>query len=99
MSKLIAKFITLFASTILLFGCSSPTISQYANEKPALDLSEYFSGTVDAYGIFTNRSGEVVKRFTVLIQCHWKTIDGKKVGTLDEILNIQMALSRSVSGH
>lgn len=84
MSKLITQFIVVVASATLLFGCSGPTISQYTNEKPTLDLSEYFSGTVDAYGIFTNRSGEVVKRFTVLIQCHWKIIEGKKVGTLDE---------------
>jgi hypothetical protein len=57
---------------------------QYANEKPTLDLSEYFNGTIDAYGIFTDRSGEVQKRFTVLLVAQWKVVDGKKVGTLDE---------------
>ena len=67
-----------------LFGCSSPSVTQYANEKPNLDLSEYFNGTIDAYGIFTDRSGEVKKRFTVLLLAQWKVIDGKKVGTLDE---------------
>ncbi|MBU3588349.1 DUF3833 domain-containing protein [Polynucleobacter sp. 31A-FELB] len=67
-----------------LFGCSSPSVTQYANEKPNLDLSEYFNGTIDAYGIFTDRSGEVKKRFTVLLVAQWKVIDGKKVGTLDE---------------
>jgi hypothetical protein len=59
-------------------------VNQYANEKPNLDLSEYFNGTIDAYGIFTDRSGEVKKRFTVLLVAQWKVIDGKKVGTLDE---------------
>ena len=59
-------------------------VSDYANQKPALDLSEYFNGTLDAYGIFTDRSGAVVKRFTVLMKCRWEMIDGKKVGTLDE---------------
>ena len=67
-----------------LFGCSSPSVRQYANEKPNLDLSEYFNGTIDAYGIFTDRSGEVKKRFTVLLVAQWKVVDGKKVGTLDE---------------
>lgn len=67
-----------------LFACSSPSVTQYANEKPNLDLSEYFNGTIDAYGIFTDRSGEVKKRFTVLLVAQWKVIDGKKVGTLDE---------------
>ncbi len=69
---------------LLLVSCSSPQVSQYASEKPALDLSDYFSGTIDAYGIFTDRSGEVKKRFTVLIKANWIVRDGKKVGTLDE---------------
>jgi len=68
----------------LLAACASPKVSDYANQKPALDLSEYFNGTLDAYGIFTDRSGAVVKRFTVLMKCRWEMIDGKKVGTLDE---------------
>ena len=67
-----------------LFACSSPSVTQYANEEPNLDLSEYFNGTIDAYGIFTDRSGEVKKRFTVLLVAQWKVIDGKKIGTLDE---------------
>jgi len=69
---------------LLLVACTSPQVSQYATEKPTLDLSEYFSGTIDAYGIFTDRSGEVKKRFTVLIKSSWTMVDGKKVGTLDE---------------
>ena len=68
----------------LLTACASPKVGDYANQKPALDLSEYFNGTLDAYGIFTDRSGAVVKRFTVLMKCRWEMIDGKKVGTLDE---------------
>ena len=68
----------------LLTACASPKVIDYANQKPALDLSEYFNGTLDAYGIFTDRSGAVVKRFTVLMKCRWEMIDGKKVGTLDE---------------
>ncbi len=79
-SKLLSVCLIAFA----LFGCSSPSVTQYANEKPTLDLSEYFNGTIDAYGIFTDRSGEVKKRFTVLLVAQWKVIDGKKVGTLDE---------------
>ena len=67
-----------------LFACSSPSVTQYANEKPNLDLSEYFNGTIDAYGIFTDRSGGVKKQFTVLLVAQWKMVDGKKVGTLDE---------------
>jgi hypothetical protein len=79
-----AKWTFLALALIGLFACSSPSVKQYANEKPNLDLSEYFNGTIDAYGIFTDRSGEVKKRFTVLLVAQWKVVDGKKVGTLDE---------------
>ena len=78
------RFLPIVASVLFLLACSGPQVQQYANEKPVLDLSEYFSGTIDAYGIFTDRSGEVKKRFTVLIKADWKVVDGKKVGTLDE---------------
>jgi hypothetical protein len=79
-----AKWMLMGLVTTGLFACSSPSVMQYANEKPNLDLSEYFNGTIDAYGIFTDRSGEVRRRFTVLLVAQWKVVDGKKVGTLDE---------------
>ena len=84
MKLVIYKLATLVLASLLLSACSGPKIAQYVNEKPVLDLSEYFSGTIDAYGIFTHRSGAVVKRFTVLIQANWTVVDGKKVGVLDE---------------
>ena len=52
------------ASAATLAGCAGPQISDYAGQKPALDLRSYFNGTLDAYGVFTDRSGQVVKRFT-----------------------------------
>ncbi|CAM3631383.1 DUF3833 domain-containing protein [Polynucleobacter brandtiae] len=79
-----AKALVGFLLALTLGACSSPQVAQYANEKPVLELSEYFNGTIDAYGIFTDRSGAVQKRFTVLMQASWKIVDGKKVGILDE---------------
>jgi len=64
------------ATGALLAGCATPTIDSYANEKPVLDLRSYFNGTLSAYGIFTDRSGAVVKRFTVLMQCSWTGNEG-----------------------
>ena len=63
-----------------LSGCASQKIDTYAAEKPVLDLKQYFNGTLDAYGIFTDRSGAVVKRFTVVMVCDWVGNEG----TLDE---------------
>ena len=64
----------------LLTGCAGPQIADYAAEKPTLDMRQYFNGTLDAYGVFTDRSGKVVKRFTVVMTCQW--VDN--TGTLDE---------------
>jgi hypothetical protein len=84
MKSFCTRLIFVVVCGVLLVSCSSPQVSRYAKERPTLDLSEYFSGTIDAYGIFTDRSGEVKKRFTVLIKSNWTVVDGKKVGTLDE---------------
>ena len=72
-----------FASS-LLAGCAGPQITDYAAEKPQLDMRQYFNGTVDAYGVFTDRSGKVVKRFTVVMDCKWTGAPGQEVGVLDE---------------
>lgn len=81
------RLVTIFLITLTSFfltSCSSPSVQMYIKETPKLDLASYFNGEIDAYGIFTNRSGEVVKRFKVLIKAKWETKDGKRVGILDE---------------
>jgi hypothetical protein len=60
----------------LLSGCAGPTPGDYARETPVLDLARYFNGPVTAHGIFTDRSGKVVKRFTVAMDCQWKGDEG-----------------------
>ncbi len=69
-----------FAAALALAGCSSTPVERYAAEKPVLDLARYFNGTIDGWGMFQDRSGEVVKRFHVVIDAKW-TGD---VGVLDE---------------
>jgi hypothetical protein len=68
------------ASAALLLGCASPTPADYAAEKPVLDLKTYFNGPLVAHGLFTDRSGKVVRRFTVQMTGTWQ---GQQ-GTLDE---------------
>lgn len=63
-------------SALMLGGCASQNIDQYRAEKPELDLQQYFNGTLDAYGVFTDRSGAVVKRFTVVMNCSWQGNEG-----------------------
>jgi Protein of unknown function (DUF3833) len=68
------------AAALSLAGCAGPQVSDYASDKPVLDLRRYFNGTLDAYGVFTDRSGKVIKRFTVVMRCSW---NGEE-GVLDE---------------
>lgn len=50
------------AGAAVVTGCAAPQLADYAGALPRLDLREYFSGTVDAWGIFTDRGGKVVLR-------------------------------------
>ena len=61
---------------LALSACAGPQISDYAAQTPILDLRTYFNGTVDAWGLFTDRSGRVVKRFTVVMDCKWQGDEG-----------------------
>ena len=65
---------------LALSGCASQSLDGYASEKPALDLAQYFNGRVHAHGMFQDRGGQVVKRFTVVMNCAWQ---GNQ-GVLDE---------------
>lgn len=40
-------------------------VKDYANETPKLDLFKYFEGKTYAWGQFQDRSGKVIRRFTV----------------------------------
>jgi hypothetical protein len=59
-----------------LSACAAPEINDYRLERPLLDLRTYFNGTLDAWGMFTDRTGRIVKRFTVVMQCTWTGDDG-----------------------
>lgn len=71
-------FCALFAS--LMAGCTSVQLSDYANQKPQFNMQEYFNGPVVAYGIVQDRSGKVIRRMTVDMQCSWQG----DTGTFDE---------------
>ena len=66
----------LLATSATVAGCAGPQIADYGGQTPKLDMRTYFNGTLDAFGVFTDRSGKVVKRFTVLMVCSWTGDDG-----------------------
>ena len=64
-----------------LSGCfSKAPLDTYKGSTPELDLKEYFSGPIKAWGLVQDRSGKVTRRFDVDMVGSW---DGDK-GTLEE---------------
>lgn len=70
----------MLAGSAVMSGCASPQVSDYAQQSPLLELDRYFNGRVHAHGIFQQRGGSVVRRFTVVMDCRW---EGNQ-GVLDE---------------
>lgn len=66
--------------TLGLAGCAATGVEQYHAQQPALDLKTYLNGTLDAWGMVQGRSGEVKKRFHVVIDAKWQG----DTGMLDE---------------
>jgi hypothetical protein len=51
-----------------IIGCSSANIDMYRDESPSFNPFQYFKGNTKAWGIVQDRSGRVVRRFTVDIK-------------------------------
>src|SRR5512137_237371 len=68
------------SAALLLSACAGPRVDDYAAEKPVLDLKTYFNGELVAHGVFSDRSGKVVRRFEVQMTGTWSGSQG----TLDE---------------
>jgi hypothetical protein len=71
------KIIATIMSLISLFGCSSIDPKIYAKNSPKLDIRNYLNGALEAQGVLQNRSGEVIKTFTVKMVGTWKGNEGK----------------------
>lgn len=63
MNKVAYLFLIIFA----ISGCSTMNVNDYENNQPEFVLEEYFNGKTVAYGVFENRSGEVINQFKVNI--------------------------------
>ena len=79
-ASLSALLSALLITAATLVGCAGPAPSDYAAQKPVLDLKTYFNGELTAHGIFTDRQGKVARRFSVQMTGTWQ---GKE-GVLDE---------------
>lgn len=70
----------LVVMSLMLSACSSVEVQRYQQEQPKLELKRYLNGDLRAWGMFTDRFGEVVKRFEVRMKGSWQ---GNK-GLLEE---------------
>lgn len=74
------KCLLMLLAVLSLAACRSVSIDDYAGTRPGLDLASYFNGRLTAQGMFQDRSGKVVRRFTVEMTGSWQ---GNQ-GVLDE---------------
>ena len=80
LKRVLRRLIAAAGAVALAASCSSIDPQIYAQEKPALELRQYFDGTLIGHGLFMDRSGQVQRRFVVTIKATWQG----EVGTLDE---------------
>ena len=70
------RWILSFTVAMLMTGCATLTPQDYAKETPKLDLAAYFNGRVDGWGMVQDRSGKVLRRMVVEIDCKWNGNEG-----------------------
>ena len=71
------KKILIIMIILSIFGCSSIDPTIYTKNSPKLDIRQYLNGKLEAQGILQDRSGKVIKSFTVQMTGSWKGNDGK----------------------
>ncbi|OFW88567.1 MAG: hypothetical protein A3B66_08595 [Alphaproteobacteria bacterium RIFCSPHIGHO2_02_FULL_46_13] len=67
--------------TMFLSGCSA-NVADYKDTSPNLNIQEYFSGPIRAWGIVQDRGGKVIQRVDIDMVGKWNGDNG----TLDETL-------------
>lgn len=83
MAKL-RKLATLLFVSSMLISCSSIEGERYIDERPALDLFDFFEGDVKAWGIVQDRSGNLLQKFVVDIDGSIETTPQGRQLVLDE---------------
>jgi hypothetical protein len=66
---------------IPFFSACSANLDEYRGVEPELDLSQFFNGELEAYGIVQDFKGKVTRRFRADILGHWQG----NHGLLDEL--------------
>lgn len=78
---MILKSLAASITALLLTGCSSMQIEDFAQSSPEFIPQDYFNGPMTAYGMVKDRDGKITRRFTGKLIGSW---DANGTGTLDE---------------
>lgn len=78
--KTTMKGLFLMALMTFLSACTGPNLKHYGGQNPHLNLEEYFTGPIKAWGIIQDRKGHVTRRFDVTMNGTWEG----DTGTLEE---------------
>ena len=77
----ILKGTVLMGLMAFLSACTGgPTLDHYKGSEPPLELKDYFTGPIKAWGLVQDRKGHVTRRFDVTMVGTWEG----DVGTLEE---------------
>ncbi len=74
------KLLLALSAALLMPGCSSVSVDDYAGRSPALVPENFFNGALTAHGVIKDRGGKVIRYFNADINAYWR--DG--IGTLEE---------------
>lgn len=77
-------FPVIASATLLLSGCSSISVDDYAERSPKLSPQEFFNGKLCADGVVRDWRGRQIRQFNAQILASW---DENGVGTLDEVFD------------
>jgi hypothetical protein len=74
----IKRLLILATASLALASLSSCSVTpeDYRGETPEFDMAEYFNGPLEAWGIFQDYTGKVVRRFHVKMQGTWNGNEG-----------------------
>ena len=71
---------------LALSACSRVSVQDYHEAQPKLDLAQYFNGKITGWGMVQDRSGKVLRRFTVHIDAHWR--GDRYEGTAGDVVGV-----------
>jgi hypothetical protein len=76
MNKLLKKILISIVTLMSIFSCSKIEPKIYQQNSLKFDIRNFFKGDLQAYGILQDRSGKVIKTFTVKMHGSWKENEG-----------------------